>query len=769
MVFHILVVEGQNVGGGVVHSVKVCLFVVSMVAGFAFVGCSHRSRKQKKEPLQITTTTLPAGYEGQTGYSAQLTATGGTGSYSWGIVSGSLPPFLSFDSSGLIRGDIASTASSGSPYDLTVEVTDGQQTVQANFSITVYAQLQITTGSLPNATEGVVYSCTVSASGGDGNNYTWSVSGQPSWLSVDSSTGDLSGTPPVGSAGTYTLTVEVTDGQQTASKQFDLAVITPTPPKADFEANQTEGAAPLTVNFTNKSTGSITQWQWDFDNDGTVDSTQQSPTHTYNNPGWYTVKLTVTGPVGSDSCVKERFILVADKTWYVNGNGGDDASSGTSWSDAFATIGKALSVASDYDVVLVADTTYNETDLNFNGKKIYLKGVAHNTAGAQPVIDCQQAGRAFYFGSGETKDSVIDNFVIRNGKVKDAYGGAIVCENNSSLTIRNCVFENNKTEDTNGADDSENGGAIYCYGNSSPTLMNCTFSGNGATGGYSYGGAIYCYDNCSLTMINCTFSGNSATWDGGAFYCSSSSATITNCTFDDNSAGQSGGAIYCHYSGPTIRNCVFSNNYAPAEGGAIACNAISNATVTNCTFNGNRARQYGGAISCVNFSSPTITNCLFTGNSVIFNAGVLYCGVSSNPTLTNCTFSGNSASGWGGVIWCYDSSSPTLHNCILWGNSAGRGGSSEIAVNSGCTVTLNYCCVDNTGYGGGGTVDDSNNCIHSDPEFVDAANGDFHLKDTSPCIDVGDNGSVPSGAATDLDGNPRIANGTVDIGAYERQ
>ncbi|RKY13364.1 MAG: hypothetical protein DRP82_05480, partial [Planctomycetota bacterium] len=61
------------------------------------------------------------------------------------------------------------------------------------------------------------------------------------------------------------------------------------------------------------------------------------------------------------------------------------------------------------------------------------------------------------------------------------------------------------------------------------------------------------------------------------------------------------------------------------------------------------------------------------------------------------------------------------------------------------------------------------NCIHSDPQFVDAANGDYHLKDTSPCIDAGDNSLVPSGVDKDLDGNPRIVNGTVDIGAYEYQ
>ena len=406
--------------------------------------------------------------------------------------------------------------------------------------------LKITTTTLPDATEGVAYSCTVTASGGNSANYSWSVSGQPSWLSIDATTGELSGTPPTGSAGnTYTFTVEVTDGQQTASEQFDLEVNPLL--KADFDANPTSGTVPLTVNFTDKSTGNPTSWQWDFDNDGTVDSNDQNPTYTYNSPGWYTVKLTVSNGTNSDACVKEMLILVANKIYYVDGVGGDDANGGTGWSYAFATIGKALSAAGDYDLVLVADATYNETNLNFNGKKIYLKGVDHNTVGQHPVIDCQGGDRAFYFDSGETKDSVVDNFTIKNGNA-------------------------------------------------------------------DYGGAIYC-----------------------------------------------------------------------------------------------------------------------------------------NPN-----------------------SSPTLNNCILWSNSASSSGN-EVYAGSGCTVTLNYCCVDSTGCGGSGTIDDSNNCIHDDPQFVDAANGDFHLKGTSPCIDAGDNSLVPSGVDKDLDGNQRIVDGnndgtaTVDIGAYEKQ
>jgi len=80
------------------------------------------------------------------------------------------------------------------------------------------------------------------------------------------------------------------------------------PPVAHFSASPTSGIAPLTVNFTDQSTGQITSWSWDF-GDGST-STEQSPSHTYNNSGIYTVTLTVAGPEGSDKETKTDYIKV---------------------------------------------------------------------------------------------------------------------------------------------------------------------------------------------------------------------------------------------------------------------------------------------------------------------------------------------------------------------------------------------------------------------------------------------------------------------------
>ncbi len=180
----------------------------------------------------------------------------------------------------------------------------------------------------------------------------------------------------------------------------------------------------------------------------------------------------------------------------------------------------------------------------------------------------------------------------------------------------------------------------------------------------------------------------------------------------------------------------------------------SNPTLTNCIFSGNSADGGGGMQNEKN-SSPTLTNCRFNGNSAVEWEGGGMANFDSSPTLTNCTFSGNSAGEAGGGMHNggKNSSSPTLTNCILWGNTP-----DEV---KGGTPTITYSDVQ----GGTGQPWFGAGCIDTNPLFVDA--GDLRLSPGSPCIDTGDNSVVQVG--TDLDGNPRIFNNIVDMGAYESQ
>jgi hypothetical protein len=121
-------------------------------------------------------------------------------------------------------------------------------------------------------------------------------------------------------------------------------------------------------------------------------------------------------------------------------------------------------------------------------------------------------------------------------------------------------------------------------------------------------------------------------------------------------------------------------------------------------------------------------------------------------TLNNCTLTGNHASLGGGA------NSSTLNNCIIYFNTDHYGPNPYLHAPNHYSCALNYCC---------STCEEGCASVTSDPLFVNQANGDFHLQTNSPCINAGNNTYATS--LTDLDNNPRIQGGTVDIGAYEYQ
>ncbi len=79
-------------------------------------------------------------------------------------------------------------------------------------------------------------------------------------------------------------------------------------PQADFNANQTELCIGESVQFTDISTNNPSDWQWDFGDGNT--SIEQNPSHTFENEGTYTVSLTVSNTLGSDTIIKTDYIIV---------------------------------------------------------------------------------------------------------------------------------------------------------------------------------------------------------------------------------------------------------------------------------------------------------------------------------------------------------------------------------------------------------------------------------------------------------------------------
>ena len=237
--------------------------------------------------LQIVTDTLPDGAVDQA-YSTDITTTGGTGSYVYTISAGAIPNGLVLSASGTISG-IPTIAG---VYTFTVQVADGTNVATKAYTMNVYGSgLSITTPSpLPAGMLGVPYYQVLSAVGGDGSSYTWSLNGGalPPGLSInlltpvpDSTTAALQGTPTV--AGTYNFNLKVVSAGQAAFKDFSVT-ITPLMYHITPSAGVGGTISPSTVQdvlYGNNATFTIAADPWYQIADVLVDSTSVGPLLTY--------------------------------------------------------------------------------------------------------------------------------------------------------------------------------------------------------------------------------------------------------------------------------------------------------------------------------------------------------------------------------------------------------------------------------------------------------------------------------------------------------
>ena len=256
----------------------------------------------------------------------------------------------------------------------------------------------------------------------------------------------------------------------------------------------------------------------------------------------------------------------------------------------------------------------------------------------------------------------------------------------------------------------------------------------GTTNGSSAVRCVYLANGAALIGFTLTNGSTQQTLDSGGGVSFQTliptTSIVSNCVLTSNSAGYGGGGAS---GGGTLNNCAFTGNWARLYGGG-----ANGCTLNYCTVTGNSAGgDGGGSMLC------QLNNCILTGNSAGGRGGGAYAG-----TLTNCTLSGNSAGSGGGGI----ENASRLINCIVYYNNAPFGANYfDSPMLYSCTTPLA------SGFGS----------ITNAPLFVDQAGGDFHLQSNSPCINAGRNASATR--TNDLDGNPGIVGGTVDMGAYEFQ
>jgi parallel beta-helix repeat protein len=246
--------------------------------------------------------------------------------------------------------------------------------------------------------------------------------------------------------------------------------------------------------------------------------------------------------------------------------------------------------------------------------------------------------------------------------------------------------------------------------------------------------------------------------------------TLTNGSgYTNDGINFSGGGVLCNYSSPTIRSNIIVENHVTHAGGGIACRHSSSPIIINNLLLHNTAQNQGGAIQCWDSSHPIILNNILFSNSAVEKGGGLYCRYNSEPIIMNCTIN-NNYSALGGGISCAFAAHPNINNTILWNDHSPSG--KEIHLSN--DVKPSCLTIDFSDVQGGlmSVVVESwcrlvwgKNMIDADPLFINPDNGDFHLTYPSPCKDTGDNSAVTE--LEDFEGDPRIAYGTVDMGADE--
>jgi hypothetical protein len=183
----------------------------------------------------------------------------------------------------------------------------------------------------------------------------------------------------------------------------------------------------------------------------------------------------------------------------------------------------------------------------------------------------------------------------------------------------------------------------------------------------------------------------------------------------------------------------------------------------NLRVTGNNAYQDGGGMYLNGSSgdSAIITNTSVSGNYAQSGGGIYVTG--GICYMTNLTITGNTGDGSYGGLYC-PGGTAYLRNSIVWGNK----NTSNTASNVDGTVNHSHNLVED------GSVDVSGIVSDADPLFKNASAGDYHLREGSPAIDIGDSafydaGKQPdlSGVTTDFDGNPRIYGTNIDVGMFE--
>jgi hypothetical protein len=316
------------------------------------------------------------------------------------------------------------------------------------------------------------------------------------------------------------------------------------------------------------------------------------------------------------------------------------------------------------------------------------------------------------------------------------------------------------------AGSSESGGGIYI---TNGLAHNCVVIGNYAQ---LFGGGVYIGN--AGTVSSCVISSNRAPVNAGG--CGGGACIIGNglgggrLTFSTLSGNEaaSGGGVYM-FEEATVANCIIVSNRSwdtlggTGSGGGVECNG-RDITVKNCHIAQNRSQETAGGVYLSGHAGQKVLGCLIYDNETAKYGGGLYVNLAPDAySIESCTVVGNrstnSVVGFGGGICSGSGQAVSFRNSIVYLNIAAAAGNNYHVVDGGAVASGQNNCTTPALAGTGNTA--------SDPLFYSAAGANFRLAANSPCVDTGLNQDWMAGAM-DIDGNARIINSVVDMGAYER-
>lgn len=413
------------------------------------------------------------------------------------------------------------------------------------------------------------------------------------------------------------------------------------------------------------------------------------------------------------------------------------------------------------------------------------------------VSNCVVTGRAGSATTGIKVTGVTGSLWLQSSQVGTNGSEGVNLSGGSSVVVTNCTFVGNgyglwassgsgSTASTLGNVFVGNSQALRHDGSGTRFIRFNTIARNG--GGVIVWGPTVTTTHNEFFENDIAFdiwSGISAVIDENIFRQNLSGAlrvgqtlfTVRSNQFVGNRSSLGGGAIWTSPQGGSapggvIVANVFVGNSASgnSDGGAVHISrAASDSafTVERNVFRQNNSPGRGGAFFLDGGRAVRMTDNLFANNSApsAASGGAVWVNATSNLTFLNNTLTQNTTGGGGGglrIVVNGLTEQINVFNNIIWGNTAAGDGDDVYITGTGASKIFRF----NNAHDLFGVWDLATDNLDVAPDFFDPVGGDFHLRPNSPCVNAGWNGA-PGLSSLDLDGEARIAGGTVDIGAYE--